>query len=354
MDTLASDVSAIDALLYDSAPVQKTQGPKRKMRHYERQRKQKTELEQQIASLSEVLQQEQAKKKAKVDKSPSRYSLVWEACIRRDLEATLAAEAQKRWLQAAIRGKIELIDDLKTVVRQHMNIASLIAAASPENGSKLFLQPSDDLLYSMDIQDINDLYAQTDLVFGSCCSELETERSEFSRTETTDPSGVSVFVVRKQLMMYSYEQTSQAMWMFSNHIHRQVDREEFEAFDDRETTQAVKFRIMRRLPGGDLASLTQRITTRRFVEKDRVVIVLKSFTAGEGPLRGIQTDETGWITIQPSSTGHVTFIGLCLSKFLCTSIAPCRSHPPSSSTTSCKVSFKRVTKRFSRLLKLCF
>ncbi|KAK1929556.1 hypothetical protein P3T76_014954 [Phytophthora citrophthora] len=177
METLTSEVNAIDALFSGacSQPVQKTQGPERKIRHYERQRKQKMELEQEIATLSEVLQQEQAKKKKKVDKAPSHTSLVWEVRIKRHVEARLVAEAQKRWLEAAIRGKIELIADLKVVVRQHMNIASLIAAASPDNGSELFLRPSDDLLYSMDTQDINDLYAQTDLVFGSCCSELEAE-----------------------------------------------------------------------------------------------------------------------------------------------------------------------------------
>ncbi|KAK1929555.1 hypothetical protein P3T76_014953 [Phytophthora citrophthora] len=114
--------------------------------------------------------------------------------------------------------------------------------------------------------------------------------------------------------MHSYEQTSQALWILSNHIHRQVDREEFQAFDDIETTQAVKFRIMRRLFGGEWASLKQRITTHQFVEKHRVVIVFKSLVAGEGPLSGIQTDETGWITLQPSSTGHGTVVELCLKQ----------------------------------------
>ncbi|EGZ09018.1 hypothetical protein PHYSODRAFT_252345 [Phytophthora sojae] len=135
-------------------------------------------------------------------------------------------------------GKTLLIDDLKKVVRQHLKIASLIAAdASSEGRDELFIQPTDELLYAMDIQDINTLYAQTDLVFSDCGLDLSTETKDLQRLVTADGGGVAVLFARKQHMMYSFEQTSQSMWRISNHIHRQFEREEF-AFEDPETTHA--------------------------------------------------------------------------------------------------------------------
>ncbi|KAJ8523915.1 hypothetical protein ON010_g17203 [Phytophthora cinnamomi] len=113
-------------------------------------------------------------------------------------------------------------------------------------------------------------------------------------------------------MNYSFEETWQSTWMFSNHIHRQCDREEFVEFEDPETTHAAKFRVTCRLPNGKYASLKQRIITRRFMEDDRVVIVWKSFIAGDGSLRGIQTDETGWGIIRPSLTGQGTMMQVCV------------------------------------------
>ncbi|OWZ16608.1 hypothetical protein PHMEG_0009578 [Phytophthora megakarya] len=269
------------------------------------------ELKQQLPELSDILQRERSKKKLKRDLDTEKFSL-WQLSARHHLQGRLASEAQRRWLQAAIAGKTELIGDLKKVVRQHMKIAALIAAESEGQKAALFLEPTDELLYAMDIQDINDHYKKTDAVFDTCGLDLTIDEKYLQRTMTTDSNEVSVKFGRKQTVMFSFEQTCQSIWLLSNHVHRQLDREEFDQFDDPDTTHASKFRIKCRLPDGGHASLKQRVITRRFMESDRMVLVWKSVIAGEGSLSGIQTDESGWAIIQPSLTGSGTTMQVCM------------------------------------------
>ncbi|OWZ12958.1 hypothetical protein PHMEG_00013800 [Phytophthora megakarya] len=114
--------------------------------------------------------------------------------------------------------------------------------------------------------------------------------------------------------MFSYEETCRSIWMLSNHVHRQLDRDEFDGFEDPETMHAAKFRINCRFSDGRAASLKQRIITRRFMENDRMVMVRKAVIAGEGPLSGIQIDESGWTVIRPSPTGSGTIMQVCISQ----------------------------------------
>ncbi|KAG7376796.1 hypothetical protein PHYPSEUDO_012738 [Phytophthora pseudosyringae] len=109
------------------------------------------------------------------------------------LEDLLAAEAQRKWLQGAITGKTALIKDLKKVTRQHMKIANLLAAQSPSEQIGIFAKPSDDLLYAMDIQDIDDLYLLTDSVFRDFCGGKPNSASvEGSAEMQTEETGWSI------------------------------------------------------------------------------------------------------------------------------------------------------------------
>ncbi|OWZ10899.1 hypothetical protein PHMEG_00016160 [Phytophthora megakarya] len=45
-----------------------------------------------------------------------------------------------------------------------------------------------------------------------------------------------------------------------------------------------------------------------------MILVWKSVIAGEGPLCGIQTDESGWVIVQPSPTGSGTTMQVCVKQ----------------------------------------
>ncbi|KAG1691820.1 hypothetical protein DVH05_026195 [Phytophthora capsici] len=82
--------------------------------------------------------------------------------------------------------------------------------------------------------------------------------------------------------------------MLAHLLNRQEEREEYAGNKDKDNTLATKFRITDRLPSGQVASMTQRVVCRRFKEPNRMVFVTKSFLAGGGACRGMQTDECGW------------------------------------------------------------
>lgn len=118
-------------------------GPDQRLLHYERQKLEKEALELEILELTRQLEEAQARKIQEGGPLKRQRLLtsapVWQAWVRRELNERLAAEAQRTWLKAAITGKIALAEDLKATVRQHMKIASLVAAQTQGRSSGLFL-----------------------------------------------------------------------------------------------------------------------------------------------------------------------------------------------------------------------
>ncbi|OWZ16609.1 hypothetical protein PHMEG_0009579, partial [Phytophthora megakarya] len=104
----------------------------------------------------------------------------------------------------------------------------------------------------------------------------------------------------------------ESMWMLAHLLNRQDDREKYSGIQDPENTLAMKFRVTDRLPNAELASLTQRVVSRRHKEDNRMVFVCKSFLAGEGSCRGMQTDEYGWTILRPSEKGIGTIMECCM------------------------------------------
>jgi hypothetical protein len=288
---------------HDVVKAARPPSPKKKpLRHYKRLKIEKDELTKEIARLSKALTLEKATRKE--TRAPPPTNSVWKPIARRRLERRLAAEAERRWLEAAIRGRTELIDDLAKVVHQHVRIAGLIAASPQRHNTPLFIEPTDELLYDMEMQEISALYRQTDAVFQTCGLDLtSTETTHFQRTVTTDANGVSIQYVRRQHMLFSYEHTWKSFWMLSQMVHRQDDREDYRGFQQPETSLGTRFRITKRGQDGKRLSLKERFVARRFTEENRTVLVWKALLAGEGPYSGMQTEETGWSVIRPSTTG---------------------------------------------------
>ncbi|GMF58418.1 unnamed protein product [Phytophthora fragariaefolia] len=96
-------------------------------------------------------------------------------------------------------------------------------------------------------------------------------------------------------------------------FHRQESRELFQQIEDPNNTLALKFRVTTQLSSGEVATAIQRIVLRRYQENERMVLVWKLFTEGEGLFAGLHSDETGWGVAIPASTARVgTVIRTCV------------------------------------------
>ncbi|KAK1942671.1 hypothetical protein P3T76_006170 [Phytophthora citrophthora] len=111
------------------------------------------------------------------------------------------------------------------------------------------------------------------------------------------------------MLAFDFQYASEIMWQLGVLLYHEEDRQLYEGVDDPDTTTALKFRISTRLPTGRVASALQRIVGRRYQENDRVVVVWRSFTEGEGSFRGMHSDETGWCAVNRSTDDRALLDG---------------------------------------------
>ncbi|KUF99802.1 hypothetical protein AM588_10009732 [Phytophthora nicotianae] len=113
--------------------------------------------------------------------------------------------------------------------------------------------------------------------------------------------------VHKGMQPFNYECTCNSAWVAAGHLHRQLDREVYQGALGMENTIAVKFRLERTLTTGVKVSMKQWLVNRRYFEEGRVIHTWKIYSEGEGILRGMHSDETGWIVLRPTLDGFGTW-----------------------------------------------
>ncbi|KAG1691822.1 hypothetical protein DVH05_026197 [Phytophthora capsici] len=284
----------------------------RLIRHYERQRREVDALTKEFNELSRVLRLEERKNAIRERKKvPS----VWETVARQRLQLRLDAEARTIWLQKAVQGQATLIDDLRGAVRYRMKISGMISAQLPISCPPVFPKPSDDVLYVTDMLDLGDMYHQVDTVFRNCgLNPASTETSRFQQSIIKTGDAVGVQFVRRQRMLFSYEQTCRSIWMLSHLMHRQEEREDYPDIDNPENSIVTTFRVTKQLSDGKHWSLRERFASRKFKEANRTVLVWKALFSGEGSCAGMQTEEAGWSIIRPSPTGTEALVEVCMQQ----------------------------------------
>eukprot|EP00644_Phytophthora_capsici_P016886 jgi/Phyca11/125660/e_gw1.59.249.1 len=88
---------------------------------------------------------------------------------------------------------------------------------------------------------------------------------------------------------YSYNQTRGTWWKLAKLQHRQQDRQDFNGL-----------------------GLLQRYVHQRFMEDSRTVFVWKTQSEGEGLFKGMKSEETGWVCLQPSMEDGSTLVRVCV------------------------------------------
>ncbi|ETK81465.1 hypothetical protein L915_13035 [Phytophthora nicotianae] len=274
----------------------------------------RSEYRQRQKAEKEALRRETDELSAKLDKlqdsgslSPSTdvalSSCLWKAIASRQKQHREAAEQEQSHLRAAISSRATLIDDLCGFLKKRVHDGSITSGEfgdTPRVQKKMRLEPTDSTLFETFIQELHTVYLQTDEVINAC-EMAETP----SITKHKDGATEYYQHAERQTMPFKFKQTCNSVWHLAQLKHRQEDREIYEGVEDPENTMAMKFRVTSRRMG-ETVSLLQRVVVRRYQEINRVVVVWKVFTEGEGLFRGMHSDETGWGVIRPSTTSDAT------------------------------------------------
>ncbi|RLN88698.1 hypothetical protein BBJ28_00020966, partial [Nothophytophthora sp. Chile5] len=105
--------------------LQKAKDRKRRNEYRERQKIEREALQRQVGELSAELEQVQKTKENEAD-ALTLPILAWKTIAKRQLDVRLASEAQQRQLQAAVRARAALIQDLSGLVRKRLSGDALV------------------------------------------------------------------------------------------------------------------------------------------------------------------------------------------------------------------------------------
>ncbi|KAL4145144.1 hypothetical protein PRNP1_012879 [Phytophthora ramorum] len=222
-------------------------------------------------------------------------------------EERLKAEEEQKRLVVVARTQATYINNLTTLLRKRR---SDDGAVSGDNHHK---RPClDGEMYSALLRDIDTCYSNVDALFVDCgMDELPVGVINSVHRRESDGEVDYIQHLNKVYEPFDIEHTYRSGWKIAGHLHRQRDREEHTDLADPNNTIAVKFRVVHTLTTGTMVSMLQRLVVRRFFRDGAVVHVWKVHSEGEGILRGMHSDETGWCRFRPSSDGHFTFTEIC-------------------------------------------
>ncbi|KAE9319792.1 hypothetical protein PF008_g18182 [Phytophthora fragariae] len=296
------------------APVVATEQSRRRSKDAER----RSVYRQRQRDEKEALRREIDKLSAKLDKlqdppsdgsvSPSTdlalSSCLWKAIASRQKEHREAAEKEQLHLRAAISSRATLIDDLCGFLNKRVQDGAVVDGdvVDAARHKRMRLEPTDSVLFETFIQELHTFYLQADEVVGAC--GLETSAAP-SVTKHRDGRTEYYQHADRQSLPFKLKHVGHSLWHLAQLKHRQEGREIYEGVEDPENTIALKFRVTRRRMG-EKVSLLQRVVARRFQETNRVVVVWKLFTEGEGMFRWMHADETGWSIARPSTSSDAT------------------------------------------------
>ncbi|KAG2909261.1 hypothetical protein PC116_g22490 [Phytophthora cactorum] len=238
---------------------------------------------------------------------------VWKDLAAEEREKLLKSEAEQRQLLAAAEAKacciMELCKQVPASVAQSISSPTTVDSdvASPVLPT---IPPFDYTMYRGHLRRVHESYALTDSVLD--CEAMAEGVITSSKRRDID-NEVEYFERRQKFSEpFSYAHTQRTMWKLWKLYHRQQNREDFGQVAGSDDISVVRYRVLQTLATGSTVSVLKRYVARRFVEENRTVIVCKTHTEGEGVFRGMHSDETGWIRIQPTADEDVTEVLACI------------------------------------------
>ncbi|OWZ20972.1 hypothetical protein PHMEG_0004542 [Phytophthora megakarya] len=270
-------------------------GRKRRLAYHERQKLERKRLYQLVDEMSmELLRLEQAMPVGN-----------WQMIAKQQLQARQDAENQHHRLQAAVRSQSQFIQKCSNVIQEALAERNIDRSTEYDdeisrNHKRIRLEPLDTDIYHEYLKELDHIYAQTDKIFESNRIDAASNDPNISAWKTNNDTGYFEFANKKS-MPYNYLQAGQILWKLGLLLHNEEERQLYDEVEDPENTIALKFRMKTLLEPDGIASALQRIVGRRYIENNRVVVVWRSFTEGEGCFRGMHSEETGWCVIKDFS-----------------------------------------------------
>ncbi|KAE8972389.1 hypothetical protein PR003_g27582 [Phytophthora rubi] len=171
--------------------------------------------------------------------------------------------------------------------------------------------PFDVSMYRGHVQRVIESYSRVDEVFQGFST---MEERVFNSVQRRELDGEVEYLqhLNKFIQPFSFEKTHKALWKLSQLNHRQHDRNDYKGLADPKNAIVIRFRLIQELTTGVLASVLQRHVIHRYEEENRVVLVWKTHSEGEGILSGMHCDATGWTYVQPALEEDSTEIGVCI------------------------------------------
>ncbi|ETK72006.1 hypothetical protein F441_21318 [Phytophthora nicotianae CJ01A1] len=286
--------------------LEKAKDRKRRQGYRERRRIERESLQQEVEKLTKELRNARGRKNL--------LASAWEMLAKRQLAARMAAEAEQRRLFKAVSSRAVLLEEFQDLMNQR--VAKWCDFSSSEyvdtrtasyQHKRIRLEPMDDAIFSAYIQELGGVFTQTDEALRlRGLDATEPNWDEPSETWIKDPDTGYFLYGGKLTLPFDFRKLCMSRWYTAPLWHRQESRQLYKGLDDPDNTLALKFRITTRLASGKIASVLQRVAIRRYEENERMVIVWRLFTEGEGIFAGMNADETGWNVVVPAKKGAET------------------------------------------------
>ena len=291
----------------------------RRSEYRKRQKEEKEALRHEINELSaklDTLQDSTDAGRTSPSTDTALLKILWKSIASRQKNHLQTAEKEQQQLRAAISSRTTLIKDMCGLLKKRLydgSVENAEAEDTPRLKKRMLLKPADSALFDTFIRELNAVYLQTDVVLAACDSSLTNEFPASTKFKDKDTEYYQE--VDRQSLPFQYKQMCRSLWHWAQLKHRQEDREMYATVEDPDNIIAMKFRISSRRMGKTV-SLLQRAVARRFQEANRVVVVWKVFSEGEGLFRGMYSDETGWCVLRPStdSSTHGTILESCIRR----------------------------------------
>ncbi|ETO60309.1 hypothetical protein F444_21464 [Phytophthora nicotianae P1976] len=294
---------------------EREKGPRICRTYYERRKAERVHLRQQVKELASKL----AKQKKTNAGSVVQMASSWWLVARWQRAARLNAEEQKRRLWAAVDTRAALIQALQTTLHtslgQQIDVTSELFKNSAElladKNKRINFDSSDAETFAAFVHELDVIYSQTDKALHAISLESTSKDWDAPRQTWKEDSKTGCYLyMSHQTISSDFKETCAVLWQVAYMTHRQENREVFCAVDP-ENTVAIKFRITTRLNSGRIASVLQRVVTRRYQEDGRMILAWRSFAEGEGIFTDMYADETGWCAATPLSK-HETLLRICM------------------------------------------
>eukprot|EP00644_Phytophthora_capsici_P016893 jgi/Phyca11/45605/gw1.59.44.1 len=220
------------------------------------------------------------------------------------MDGRVVAEEQQQRLKKAVSSRAKVLQEInEMMLRRICGTDASNSLREVEKTDAMELEPDDIALFEEYLQDMDEVYKQTDETFRAAGVDENPLESYKVGPQWKRDGDLEYFEnLDVTLFPFSFERTSSAMWQAIQHVHRHESRQHYNGVTDPESTIAVKCRIPSPKDNGELVDMLIHVVIKKYVQPDRMVIVWRALTEGDNEFSGMHSDETGWSVIRPHKT----------------------------------------------------